>query len=102
VSLDGRAANPVCLIHITHGLIMATDKKEPQTADFKGLGNFPLELVVSLATAPLLVGLVGARVLSELVQEAGLVSEEVFRGDRLPLLKFPEPASSYTDTGDPE
>jgi hypothetical protein len=47
------------------------------------------DVLVSVATAPLLVALVGSKVLAELVQKLGLASEEVFRGDRLPVLHMP-------------
>lgn len=60
----------------------------------------PVDLLISLATVPLVVGLVGAKMLTQMTQELGQLSEEVFRGDRLPLLKFPSQPSSI-DTGDP-
>ncbi|MGQ9869226.1 hypothetical protein [Leptodesmis sp.] len=60
----------------------------------------PVDLLISLATVPLVVGLVGTKILTQIAQELGQLSEEVFRGDRLPLLKFPSQPSSI-DTGDP-
>ncbi|WP_233746116.1 hypothetical protein [Leptodesmis sichuanensis] len=60
----------------------------------------PVDLLISLTTVPLLVGLVGTKALTQVAQELGQLSEEVFRGDRLPLLKFPSQPSSI-DTGDP-
>lgn len=47
------------------------------------------EILLSLATAPMLVALVGGHVVAKAVQELGLLSEEIFRGDRLPVLNFP-------------
>lgn len=47
-------------------------------------------LWLSLATSPFLLAYLGLRSVSDWLTEAGLLSEEVFRGDRLPLLKFPE------------
>jgi len=44
------------------------------------------EMALSLLTVPFLVGLVGARSLQEGLISIGEVSEEVFRGSRLPLL----------------
>ena len=44
------------------------------------------ELLLSLATGPLLVALLGTRAMTQLMQELGQMSEEVFRGDRLPIL----------------
>jgi len=46
------------------------------------------ELLLGLATAPLLVGLLASKALAELMQDIGQSSEEVFRGDRLPVLDF--------------
>ena len=43
-------------------------------------------LFLSVTTAPLLLALVGAKAIAEAVQELGELTEEVFRGDRLPLL----------------
>ena len=55
------------------------------------------ELLLSLATPPLLIALVGSKVLAEAVRELGLLSEEIFRGDRLPALHFPSTTQSYPD-----
>lgn len=46
------------------------------------------DLLLSLGTAPLLLALIGSKALAEMVQTVGQVSEEVFRGDRLPILKI--------------
>lgn len=46
------------------------------------------ELLLGIATAPLLVGLLASKALAELMQDIGQSSEEVFRGDRLPVLDF--------------
>ncbi len=52
----------------------------------------PLELQVCLSAAvlPLLSGVVALATLGQQVRELGEVSEEVFRGDRLPVLPFPD------------
>lgn len=47
-------------------------------------------LWLSLATSPFLMACLGLRSVTEWLTEAGKMSEEVFRGDRLPLLNFPE------------
>ena len=47
-------------------------------------------LALSLSTAPVLLVLVGAKALSVTLRELGELSEEVFRGDRLPLLQRPD------------
>lgn len=44
---------------------------------------------LSLATLPLLVGLVMMKTMSQEGSVWGEESEEIFRGDRLPLLNFP-------------
>lgn len=46
---------------------------------------------VSLATSPFLIGVLTARSLTQALIELGKASEEVFRGDRLPILNFPDP-----------
>lgn len=43
---------------------------------------------VGLGTAPLLAGVLGARAIALAIQELGCASEEIFRGDRLPILKI--------------
>lgn len=55
------------------------------------------ELLLSLATAPLLIVLVGSKVFTEAARELGLLSEEIFRGDRLPVLNVPNNARSNPD-----
>lgn len=58
-----------------------SDRSEPQP-DSTGF-------ILSLATAPFLVALLAAEKVAELLQATGQASEEVFRGDRLPVLNFP-------------
>ncbi len=48
------------------------------------------QVCLSFVTFPLLVGLSLSRPLTEGIIELGKLSEEVFRGDRLPILPFPE------------
>ncbi len=48
----------------------------------------PLSLGLSLATVPLLLGLLVASTLRDSLREIGQASEEIFRGDRLPILNF--------------
>jgi hypothetical protein len=54
-------------------------------------------IYLSFVTFPLLVGLGVARPLTEGIIELGKLSEEVFRGDRLPILPFPEVAIPLED-----
>lgn len=50
----------------------------------------PSSVLVSIATGPMLVALLGTKALGQLVLDLGRKSEELFRGDRLPILHFPE------------
>ena len=50
--------------------------------------KFPTDILLSLSTAPVLLVLIGSKVAAGLVAELGQASEEVFRGDRLPILKI--------------
>jgi hypothetical protein len=64
----------------------------------RSTGWFTAELLLSLATGPLLVGLVGQKILNEAMQELGAFSEEIFRGDRLPILNVPPASPELDDT----
>ncbi len=44
---------------------------------------------LSLSTAPLLLGILSEKALAQWLQTAGEASEEILRGDRLPILPFP-------------
>ncbi|MGP0129393.1 MAG: hypothetical protein ACTMUB_09085 [cyanobacterium endosymbiont of Rhopalodia musculus] len=55
----------------------------------------PVVICLSLATAPFLGSLLIVHQISQRLGELGEASEEVFRGDRLPILNFPD--SSSTD-----
>jgi hypothetical protein len=48
------------------------------------------EILLSLTTAPFLFGMVAVKSLARRLEEIGQASEEVFRGDRLPVLHVPE------------
>ena len=69
----------------------SSNKKLPKSAaaylSGSGIGT---EFLLSLATGPLLLGVLGAQAVFSWLQAAGLSSEEVFRGDRLPVLHFPD------------
>ncbi len=54
-------------------------------------------LWLSIATVPLLIALLSTKALFELMQQAGLASEELFRGDRLPILNLFDVLGSKTD-----
>lgn len=44
------------------------------------------EILVGLAVVPVLVGMVGVRAIADGLRDLGSLSEEIFRGDRLPIL----------------
>ena len=46
-------------------------------------------LLVSLAATPWLLAIVTAKTASSFLEQLGLASEEIFRGDRLPVLHLP-------------
>ena len=52
--------------------------------------NWAPDMLLGLATMPFLVGLGIIHNLLESSIELGQVSEEIFRGDRLPVLNLPE------------
>ncbi|NJR38168.1 MAG: hypothetical protein HC781_04080 [Leptolyngbyaceae cyanobacterium CSU_1_4] len=53
---------------------------------------------VGLGTAPLLLGILGAKAIATALQELGTASEEIFRGDRLPILKITPPDFPSADS----
>lgn len=65
--------------------------KSPETEGVKLLFlTIPVELLLQLGTGSMLLALLGGKAVAQTLQVTGQASEEVFRGDRLPLLKFPE------------
>jgi hypothetical protein len=52
--------------------------------------SVPVKLLVSIATIPTLAAIVGLQAGMQQIQAIANNSEEIFRGDRLPLLPFPE------------
>jgi hypothetical protein len=49
----------------------------------------PVNFYLSVVTLPVMGMFIAAKALQEVVVSIGLASEEIFRGDRLPLLKKP-------------
>jgi len=47
------------------------------------------ETLLQLSTGPVLLALLVRKAASQTMHAIGQASEEVFRGDRLPILKFP-------------
>ncbi|NJL84053.1 MAG: hypothetical protein HC890_16050 [Chloroflexaceae bacterium] len=58
----------------------------------------PLPLILSLATAPFLLGLLALESLLQAANDLGDSSEEIFRGDRLPVLHIPTPPRQSAQT----
>lgn len=59
------------------------------TSSSSSASKFPVDAALSLAIPPMLVGLMGAKMIAEAMLSLGQASEEVFRGDRLPVLNVP-------------
>lgn len=45
------------------------------------------DVFIGIATIPLLAGMLAIRTGGEMVKKAGVASEDIFQGDRLPILK---------------
>lgn len=51
--------------------------------------TIPQQVLLQLSTGPALMAMLSGKAVAETLQSIGQASEEVFRGDRLPVLKFP-------------
>lgn len=71
---------------------MPSEMTEPQESRSLNnpRGTIPTEILLSLATGPLLLGILAAKASLEFLQAVGSASEEVFRGASLPILDFPD------------
>jgi hypothetical protein len=80
---------------------MTTAPKEFQhlTAIAEGMNRHGApSMVISLMTGPFLVALLGTRALAEVLTQVGIASEELFRGERLPILQTdPETLAQNAD-----
>ncbi|MEW5859855.1 MAG: hypothetical protein AB1861_21120 [Cyanobacteriota bacterium] len=76
------------------------NKKQPSTAE--NATSATPEIWLSLATVPMLLGVLGIKAVSELLCAIGQNSEEVFRGDRLPVLHVPNPENTSQEVGQGE
>jgi hypothetical protein len=54
-------------------------------------------VLVSLAVTPGLLTMLTIRATGELLEQLGTIGEEIFRGDRLPLLHLPERETTAID-----
>jgi hypothetical protein len=55
-----------------------------------GLFSIPQSIVLQMGTTSLMLALVAQKAAFEAIETIGQASEEIFRGDRLPILDFPE------------
>ncbi len=55
---------------------------------------------MSVATLPFVAGVLGSQALANSLQAVGLLSEEIFRGDRLPLLDLSQPTAASAEPED--
>lgn len=78
----GRASSTLTLITITRLSVSTLMIKSTPTPN-------PMQLYMSLATVPMLGLLIILAGISPVLMQLGQLSEEVFRGDRLPILPFP-------------
>lgn len=76
---------------------MSLPDKNASQANANAVPSVPPELLLSLVTAPVLLALVGSKALTAAVRELGVLSEELFRGDRLPVLHFPSATDPNPD-----
>ncbi|HEY9814248.1 MAG TPA: hypothetical protein V6D20_00355 [Candidatus Obscuribacterales bacterium] len=56
--------------------------------------RFTSELLLSAATVPVLLGIMGGKLMADVMLSVGQASEELFRGDRLPVLHRTTPPPS--------
>ena len=71
---------------------MSNSHHQPSPKDGLDLGLLTISCrtLLQLSTAPVLVALVVGKALSPILSVASLASTEVFRGELLPILPFPE------------
>jgi len=71
-------------------MIQKQDKKEQQGIDLFFVSLSP-KVLLQIGTGTVLLAMLGIKAYSELIQTIGQSTEEILRGDRLPVLPFPEP-----------
>lgn len=70
---------------------MSPHKKNSETPAINlSQSPIPTDFLLSLATGPLLLGVISTQAVFSWLADIGVASEELFRGDRLPVLHFPE------------
>jgi hypothetical protein len=74
--------------------LFSDDSIHATQADRSITAAIPVQLLISIATVPTLAAIVGLQAGLKQIQNLANNSEEIFRGDRLPLLPFPEQSQS--------
>ncbi len=71
---------------------MSNSHHQPLPQDGLDLGLLTIQssTLLQIGTVPVLVALLAAKALLPIINATSLASVEVFRGDRLPILPFPE------------
>jgi len=69
----------------------------PPPAASESAPALPSEWLVGLAAVPFVATMAGGRLIQDLVLGLSQSSEEVFRGDRLPVLHFPQTQPGDSD-----
>lgn len=78
------------LLLLTTLMSSVNDQRLEKTAATSSNLGVPTEFLVSLAVAPMLFGVLATDAVFSWLVATGISSEEVFRGERLPVLHFPE------------
>ena len=78
---------------------MESRHQTPSDASPGDIGGvkIPSDFLLSVTTAPLVLMLMGGKVLSDTILEISRSSEAVFQGDRLPVLHFPPQSSQQQE-----
>lgn len=81
---------------------MTDSPQKPATpgSSFPTTSQSVSQLLLGAATIPLLATLVAVKAANELLRDLGQLSEEVFRGDRLPLINQPTPNPASDSSSD--
>lgn len=75
---------------------MPSPSKKPKATDGLNLIFFsiPQEILLQMGTVPVIMAVLAGKAFSETWKTIGEASEEVFRGERLPILEFPDQTKS--------
>jgi hypothetical protein len=81
------------LLFFTSSMSSYNSNHSETTAANLSSSRMPTEFLLSLAVGPLLLGVLATDAIFSWLQSTGISSEEVFRGERLPVLHFPDSAT---------